>query len=77
MGTQLARQRTPPCANHALSASLPPSGDETLRGMFEEGQQDVFELLAARWLKHGDGSQVGAAGRLKLRVQPKGHAVVG
>lgn len=45
--------------------------------MFEEGQQDVFELLAARWLKHGDGSQVGAAGRLKLRVQPKGHAVVG
>ncbi len=27
--------------------------------MCEDGQQDVFELLAARWLKHGDSSQVG------------------
>lgn len=40
----------PPCC---------PSGDEELRRMCEDGQQDVFELLAARWLKHGDTSQVG------------------
>lgn len=55
-----------PVLPHALLILPPPpatptlhSSDEALCRMFEDGQQDVFELLAARWLKRGDASQVG------------------
>ncbi|KAI7838157.1 hypothetical protein COHA_008005 [Chlorella ohadii] len=44
------------------------SGDEELRRMCEDGQQDVFELLAARWLKHGDSSQVTRAERDRAKA---------
>ena len=41
----------------------PCSGDEALGRLFEDGRQDVFELLAVRWLKHSDAGQVGRFGR--------------